>query len=99
MREKHLFWGMGVGRELPHLGDWEKLSRGLFKLEPKAQWEFSKGGEIAPWAEGQCPQNLSRGRSWAGWGTPSPKSLRKRGALLPGHTGYCRSGENSLLVE
>lgn len=36
MREKRLFWGMGIGRDLPHLGDWEKVSGGLFKLDPKA---------------------------------------------------------------
>lgn len=34
-------------------------------MDPKAKREFSKGREIAPWAEGRCPQNLSRGRTGA----------------------------------
>lgn len=45
--------------------DREKLCGGLFQMDPKAKREFSKGREIAPWAEGRCPQNLSRGRTGA----------------------------------
>lgn len=59
-------------------------------MDSKAKLEFSKGRERAPWAEGQCPQDLSsQNNGGMREGASSPRGLRRRRALFPGHTGCC----------